>query len=222
MRTRTNGVGSGSPAAARGVAGPGSTTVNPAPMATTSATRNKTGRQRRQFLYGDPRHFGDLEVLVAELSAGEPHQIVVHGLMHPTAIGDEPVVDAPQCGQHAAANPGLLGDLTNSSLFGRLTLLNVALGQRPQHSSAPIDAADQSRDLRVARPVDTVDNQAAGRCFMHGAQALRSAAWRAGSARLLRCRVWGGLAVRVVLGRTGRATTAAPAPAPTWFGSFAV
>ncbi len=101
---------------------------------------------------------------------------MVHGLVHPPAIGDEPVVDASQRGQHAAANPGLLGDLTNGGLLGGLTLFYVALGQRPQHPSASIDATDQGGDLRVPRPIDAVDDQPSSGCFVDGAQPVRRAA----------------------------------------------
>ena len=102
---------------------------------------------------------------------------MVHGLVHPSAIGDEPIVDAPQRGQYVAANSGLLRDLTNGSLFGRLALLDVAFGQRPQHPSAPIDTTDESGYLPVARPVDTVDDEPTGGSLMHGAQPLRSTTW---------------------------------------------
>ena len=54
---------------------------------------------------------------------------MVHGLVHPPAFGDEPVVDAAERGQHAALDPGLLGDLADRGLFGRLAELDVALGQ---------------------------------------------------------------------------------------------
>src|ERR1700758_370223 len=146
----------------------------------------------------------------------------MHGLVHPTAIGDEPVVDTSQRGQHAAADAGLLGNLANGGLLGGLAELDVALGQRPQHPSASIDTTDKGRNLVVAWPVDAVDDQPAGRCFVHGAQPVRHAARRAGAARFGHGCVAGCLAVCKVLGRTGSATTSAPPPAPTWFGLFAI
>ena len=147
---------------------------------------------------------------------------MVHGLVHPAAVGDEPVVDASERGQHAAPNTRLLGDFTDCGLFGRLALLDVALGQRPQHPSTPIDAPDQRRDLLLAWPVDAVDDQPAGGCFVHGAQPLRHAARRSGPAGFGRCRVVGHLAFVMVLGRAGSATTPAPPPTPTRFCLFAV
>ena len=180
------------------------------------------GQPGRQLPHRHPGHLGDFEVLVAQLAAGEPHQIVVHRLVHPAAVGDEPVVDAPQRGQHAAADAGLLGDLPDGGLFGGLTQLDVPLGQRPQHPPAPIDAADQRRDLLVARSVEAVDDEPAGGGFVDGAQPFRHASRRAGPAGFGRCRVGGRLAVRLDLGRTRAATTTAPPPAPTWFRLFAI
>ena len=100
---------------------------------------------------------------------------MVDGLVHSPSVGDEPVVDAAQRGQHAAANSGLLGDFTDGGLLGGLALLDVSLGQRPQHPTAPVDAPDQCRYLRFPRSVDAVDDQPAGGCFVHGAQAFRGA-----------------------------------------------
>src|SRR5580693_9162266 len=101
---------------------------------------------------------------------------MVHGLVHSTAVGDEPVVDASQCGQHAAANSGLLGDLTNGGLLRGLAEFDMALGQRPEHAAASVNAADEGRDLRITWAVDTVDDQPASGCFVHGSEPLRRAA----------------------------------------------
>ncbi len=53
---------------------------------------------------------------------------MVDGLVHPPAVGDEPVVDAPQRGEHTAADAGLLGDLADGGLLGGLAQLDVPLG----------------------------------------------------------------------------------------------
>ena len=84
---------------------------------------------------------------------------MVHGLVHATPLGDEPVVDAAQRRQHAALDARFLGDLTDRSLLGGLTEFDVALGQRPQHPAAPVDAPDQRSDLTFLGPVDPVDYQ---------------------------------------------------------------
>ena len=182
------------------------------------------GQPGRQLLHRHPRHLGDLDVFVGQLPAGEPHQIMVHGLVHPPALGDEPVVDAAQRGQHAALDPGLLGDLTDGGLLGGLAQLDVALGQRPQHPAAPVDATDQRGDLVFARPVDAVDDQSAGRGFVHGAQPLGPAARRSRRSARVWLRLACSVAGRLPVARRDRRapTTAAPAPAPTWFGLFAV
>lgn len=146
----------------------------------------------------------------------------MHGLVHAAAVGHEPVVDAPQRGQHAALDAGFFGYFSNGCLFGRLTEFDVALGQRPQHPSAPVDAADQGGDLRVARSVEPVDDQPAGGCLVDRAQPLRPAAGPARSARFGGCRIAVYLTVGLLLGRSRSATTAAPSPAPTWFALFAV
>src|SRR5947209_3084047 len=147
---------------------------------------------------------------------------MVHRLVDSATVGDEPVVDAAERGEHAAANACLLGDLPDGGLLGRLTHLDVALGERPQHPSAPVNASDQRRDLLVARPVEAVDHQPPGGRLVHRAQPLRYAARRAGGTLGGRGRVGGRLAVVGVLGRGGSTTTPAPSSASTWFILFAV
>ena len=48
---------------------------------------------------------------------------------HPLAVGDEPEVDDAQRGEDLADDPGLLGDLADGGVLGRLARLDVALGQ---------------------------------------------------------------------------------------------
>ena len=142
------------------------------------------GQPRRQLLERHPRHFADFDVLVGELAAEEPHQIVVHGLVHATTLGDEPVVDAAERRQHTALDAGLLGDLTDRGLFCGFTEFDVALGQRPQHPAAPVDAPDQCGDLTFLGPVDSVDHQPARGGFMHRTQPIGGPA-RSGLLRLV-------------------------------------
>ena len=150
---------------------------------------------------------------------------MVHGLVHAAAVGDEPVVDAAERGQHVALYPGLLGDLADRGLFRGLAEFDVALRQRPQHPAATVDATDQRGDLLFTRPVDTVDDQSAGRRLMHGAQPIgrrRPRARPAGLRRRLAVPPFDGLVARLVPAPTGRAPTTAPTPAPSWFALFAV
>src|SRR3712207_8539769 len=42
-------------------------------------------------------------------------------------------------------DPGLLRDLADRGVLGRLAGLDVALGQRPQQAAAPVGAADEDR-----------------------------------------------------------------------------
>jgi hypothetical protein len=54
---------------------------------------------------------------------------MVHRLVHPAPVGDEPVVDAAQRGQHTASDPGLLGYFADRGLLGRFAEFDVAFGQ---------------------------------------------------------------------------------------------
>src|SRR5690348_17565323 len=154
---------------------------------------------------------------------------MVHRLVHAAPLGDKPVIDTAERGEHAALDTGLLGDLTDRGLFGGLTELDVSLRQGPEHAPAPVDAADQGSHLGVIGPVDSIDDQPTRRCLVHGAKAIGWPAGPgllrlAGSARLDRLIGYRGMA-GVYLGggfwRTCRATAAAPTPAPSWFGLFA-
>ena len=138
------------------------------------------GKSGGQLLQRHPGHLADLDVFVGELAAEEPHQVMVHGLVHPSALGDEPVVDAAERGQHGALDTGLLRDLADGGLLGGFTEFDVALGQRPQHAAAPVDAADEGSDLGFLGTVDAVDDKPARRCLVHGAQAFGPAPRRRG------------------------------------------
>ena len=124
---------------------------------------------------GHPGHLADFDVLVGELTAEEAQEVVVHGLVHAASLGDEPVVDAAQRGQHAALDAGLFCDLADRGLLGGLAELDVALGQRPQHPASAVHASDQRCHLTVLRAVDAVDHQTARRRLVHGAQPVRCA-----------------------------------------------
>ena len=100
----------------------------------------------------------------------------------------------------------------------------MAFGQRPQHPAAPVDAADERGELLFARPVDIVDDQSAGRRFVHSAQSLRAAASGTGPAGLFatgRCAAVDRPVVGLALAGPGAAPTTAPPPAPTWLRFFA-
>ena len=136
-----------------------------------------------QFRYRNPGHLGDFDVLVAQFAAGEPHEVVVDGLVHAPAIGDEPVVDAAESGQNVSVDAGFLGDFPDGGLLGGLALFDVSLGQRPEHPSAPVHPADQGSKLFLARPIDPVDDQSAGGGFVDGPKPRRGTAALPGLAR---------------------------------------
>jgi hypothetical protein len=52
---------------------------------------------------------------------------VVHGLVYPTAVRDEPEVDRAEAGEDLTANAGFLGYLTNCGLFRGFTGLDMPL-----------------------------------------------------------------------------------------------
>ena len=125
---------------------------------------------RWQFINRNPRHFGHFDVLIAQFATGELQQVVVHGLVHPPSLGDEPVVDAAQRREHMPMYAGLLGHLPDRGLLGGLALLDVSLRQRPDHPPPPVHSADQRRRLLFTRPVDAVDDKSTRGDFVHGAQ----------------------------------------------------
>ncbi|SIN50650.1 Uncharacterised protein [Mycobacteroides abscessus subsp. abscessus] len=94
----------------------------------------------------------------------------MHRFVHAPALGDEPIVDAAERGEHGAADSSLFGHLADGGLLGGLTLFDMPLGQRPQHASAPVGPPDEGSDLTVLGAVDAGDDQAAGRGFTHRAQ----------------------------------------------------
>ncbi len=74
--------------------------------------------------------------------------------MDAAAAGDEPEVDDAEPGQYPPADAGLLGHLAHGSLLDRLAALPVALGQRPQQTPPPVEAADQSPTGIRGQPVE--------------------------------------------------------------------
>jgi hypothetical protein len=133
------------------------------------------GQPGRQLVYRNPRHLSDFDIFVGEFAAGESQKIVVHSLVHASAFGDEPVVDAAQCGEHLALDAGFLSNLSDGGLLGGFPLFDVAFGQRPQHPTAPVDASDQRGELGVSGSVDAVDDQTARGGLMDGAQLIAAA-----------------------------------------------
>ena len=112
-----------------------------------------------QLAQGEPRHLDDLDVGVAQLTAGGLEQEVVHGLVHAALLGDEPEVDDAQWREHPTPNARLLLDLAGSRLLGRLPGLDVTLGEGPDQPTSTVVSGDESRSRLGAGPVD---NQAAG------------------------------------------------------------
>ena len=107
-------------------------------------------RRCRQLVQRHPGDGADLDVGVGQLAALGPQQEVVHGLVHPPAVGHEPEVDRAQPADDPPGDAGLLGDLADGRLLGALAGLDVPLGQRPEHPSAPVLAGRSARP--PARP----------------------------------------------------------------------
>src|SRR5919205_721014 len=118
------------------------------------------GEPGAELVEGNPGDLGHLDVGVGQSSPDGAQQEVVHGLVHPAAVGDEPEVDDAERGDDLADDAGLLGDLPDGGVLRGLALLDVALGQRPQQPAAAVGAADEGG----ARPRDGVvrDHQAPG------------------------------------------------------------
>ena len=89
----------------------------------------------------------------------------MHRLVDAPVFGDEPEVDGAQRRDHAPDDAGLLLDLAHRGLLGGLALLDVALRQRPQQPSAPVQPSDDGGGARFV-----VDDQAARRGLVHCAQ----------------------------------------------------
>ena len=102
------------------------------------------------------RHPGDVDRLVVgvaldrERAADGLEQVVVHELVHPPAVGREPVVDGAERRQHAALDAGLLRDLAHGRLSQGLAVLGVALGQAPLQPTGPVAPGDDG-DARPTR-----------------------------------------------------------------------
>jgi hypothetical protein len=112
----------------------------------------------------------------------------VHGLVDAALLGDEPEVDGPERGQHAAADAGLLLDLADGRLLRGLAALDVALGQRPHQAPAAVVAGDERRPRLTRAPVD---HEAARAGLVDASQAGRGAR-RGGSTARGRGRARGG------------------------------
>jgi poly(A) polymerase len=98
----------------------------------------------------------------------------------------------------------------------------MPFGQRPQHPTAAIDATDERRDLLFARSVDVVDDQSAGRRFVHSSEPFRAAAGGTSPAGLF-ATGWCAAVDRGFVGVAGpgAAPTTTPPPAPTRLRFFA-
>ncbi len=123
---------------------------------------------RPQLPQRHPRHLRDLDVGVRQLPSEISQQIVMHSLVDAPAFRDEPVVDAAEFGEDGAAHPRLLVHLPHRRLLGRLTLLDVPLGKRPEQPAAAVRTADQRGAQLIGGPAETVHDQTPGRRLPHG------------------------------------------------------
>ena len=155
----------------------------PAGPAAVSASRRSPAYASRSVQLGQrhPGHLVDLDVVVAELAAGGLEQVVVHGLVDPAVLGDEPVVDGAERGEHPAADAGLLLDLADRGVLGGLAGLDVALGQRPEQPAPPV-AAGRSAPPAGAPAVRSTTSPPAEVSSTLRSPRARAAGWRAGAA----------------------------------------
>ena len=121
----------------------------PAPSRRASSRRRRPAARRPRSRV-NPGNLDDLDVLVAELAAHRLEQVVVHRLVDPPVLGDEPEVDGAERGDDPTADAGLLLDLAHGGLFGGLALLDVALGEGPDEPPPAVVAGDERR-ARLAR-----------------------------------------------------------------------
>src|SRR5919202_387510 len=126
------------------------------------------GEPGAELVEGHPGDLGHLDVGVGQGSPDGAQQEVVHRLVHPAAVGDEPEVDDAERGDDLADDPGLLRHLPDGGVLGGLPLLDVALGQRPQQPAAPVGAPDEG-GTGFGHPV-VGDHQAPGRGLVDPAQ----------------------------------------------------
>src|SRR4051794_15296322 len=149
------------PASSRAVGQQGGRPLDQCPLIGVGQT---TGELRE----GDPGDLGHLDVGVGERAPDRAEQEVVHGLVHPAALGDEPEVDDPERGHDLADDAGLLRHLADGGVLGGLALLDVPLGQRPEEATAAVGAADEGR-AGFVHPV-IGHHQAPGRGLVDPAQ----------------------------------------------------
>ena len=103
------------------------------------------GQPAAQLVERHPGDLGHLDVGVGQRAPDRAEQEVVHRLVHPAAVGDEPEVDDAERGDDLADDAGLLGDLADGGVLGGLALLDVPLGQGPEEPATTVGAADEGR-----------------------------------------------------------------------------
>ena len=79
----------------------------------------------------------------------------MHGLVHPHALGDEPVVDRAQRLHHPTVDPGLLADLAAGRRLDRLARLHVPLREHPLQRALAGTTSDQHHLLAACAGVVT-------------------------------------------------------------------
>ena len=89
-------------------------------------------------------------------------------------VGHEPEVDGAQARDDAAVDAGLLEDLADGGVLGRLAGLDVALRQRPHQPAPPVAPGDEGR---LGLPAAPIEHESARRGLLDAA-ARRGAAPR--------------------------------------------
>jgi len=79
---------------------------------------------------------------------------MVHGLVDPAVVDDEPEVDDAERSEHVAPDAGLLLDFTDRGVLGGLAVFDVPLGQRPQQPPLAVAPGDERHPGHRPRAVD--------------------------------------------------------------------
>ena len=107
----------------------------------------------------EPAHLLELVVVVREVAAGDLHEEVLHGLVDAPAVAHEAVVDVADAAEDAHLEAGLLADLAQRRLLGRLVPVGRALRQRPGHA---VPVATPSPEQELPLGADTTQDDATG------------------------------------------------------------
>ena len=106
------------------------------PARATSARSVSKVRSAGRVVEADPADLVELVVVARQVAAGRRHQEVVDGLVDPRPALDERVADRVERPDDPDLQAGLLGDLAQGRLLGRLAAGSGCPWERPGHPVA--------------------------------------------------------------------------------------